>query len=338
MNEAIPQISVVIPLYNKRSYIRRAVDSVLAQSFHDFELIVVDDGSSDGSYEMLADIADPRMRLIRQDNAGVGAARNSGIDEARADWIAFLDADDGWFPGHIDELAALIGLYPAAGLVASGNWEVADGVTWSSIPRRPSNIRQIDYFVEAARRIGIINSSCAAVNRTAIRTCGGFGYFRAGEDLEFWAKVALKYPVVLSDRITSVYFRGTGGVMEETAKAPKTSVLPLELEDISPSVKLLARALRDGDYKAAKESIEVYINSRLAAAAKGAFYDRDIERARTVVNFATGHIPADLCFLKHFLTLPDPAILCTIDAYAACHKIVRSSLSRVGRLQSNNAA
>src|SRR5216684_3247446 len=112
MNEAIPQFSIVIPLYNKHSYIRRAVNSVLAQSFRDFELIVVDDGSSESSHEMLADITDPRMRLIRQDNAGGGAARNRGIEEARAHWIAFLDADDMWLPGHIDELAALIRSHP----------------------------------------------------------------------------------------------------------------------------------------------------------------------------------------------------------------------------------
>ena len=328
MNEAIPQISVVIPLYNKRPYIRRAVDSVLAQSFGDFELIIVDDGSTDGSHEILADIAEPRVRLIRQDNAGEGAARNCGIEEARADWIAFLDADDMWFPGHLDELAALIRLYRGSGLVSTGNLEVADGITLGSIPTRPSNIRQIDYFIEAARRIGIINSSCVAVNRTAIRKCGGFGCFRAGADLEFWAKVALNYPVALSDRITSIYFRGTGGVMEEMARTPKTSVLPLGLEEISPSVKMLARALRDGAYKAPKESIEAYINSRLVATVKGAFYHRDIERARTVVNFAIGDVPVDLRFLKHFLTLPDPAILCIIDAYTAGRKFVRSSLGR----------
>lgn len=328
MNEAIPQISVVIPLYNKRPYIRRAVDSVLAQSFRNFELIVVDDGSTDGSHEMLADIADPRLRLIRQDNAGEGAARNCGIEEASANWIAFLDADDMWFPGHIDELAALISFYPGSGLVATGNCEVADGAALGSIPRQPSNIRQIDYFIEAARRIGIINSSCAAVSRTAIRKCGGFGRFRAGADLEFWARVALNYPVVLSDRITSIYFRGTGGVMEEMARAPKKSVLPLGLEDISPSVKLLARALRDGDYEAPKESIEAYINSRLVATVKGAFYHRDIERARTVVKFAIGRVPVDLRLLKHFLTLPDPAILCAIDAYTGGRKLIRLSLGR----------
>jgi len=84
---------VVIPLYNKRPYIRRASDGVFSQTFTDFESIVVDDGSRNESHEMLADIADPRLRLIRQANAGGGAARNRDVEMARESWMAFLDAD-----------------------------------------------------------------------------------------------------------------------------------------------------------------------------------------------------------------------------------------------------
>src|SRR5687767_11003972 len=98
MNQADnPWFSVVVPLYNKRSFIRRAVVSVLSQSFTDFELIVVDDGSTDGSFEEIRDIADPRLRLIHQRNQGEGLARNTGMAAARGVWIAFLDADDMWF-------------------------------------------------------------------------------------------------------------------------------------------------------------------------------------------------------------------------------------------------
>ena len=89
-------ISVVIPLYNKEKYIKRAIESVLNQTFQKFEIIVVNDGSTDKSAEIVQNIKDPRIRLINQKNAGVSAARNRGIQEAKYEYIAFLDADDFW--------------------------------------------------------------------------------------------------------------------------------------------------------------------------------------------------------------------------------------------------
>jgi glycosyltransferase involved in cell wall biosynthesis len=309
------RFSVVVPLYNKRLYVCRAVDSVLSQSFRDFELIVIDDGSTDGSHETLADISDSRMRLIRQNNAGQGAARNRGVEEARADWIAFLDADDMWLSGHLDEMDALVERFPETGIVSTNYREIVDGTGFDPAPRRTSNMRKIDYFAEAARGIGIINASNVAVNRAAIRSCGGFGAFRAGEDLECWAKLALNHPVAVSDRITSCYFRGTGGAMEQLHKA-RTRDLPRGLEDISPSVKLLTRALRDGSYKARTASIEAYINSRLVSGVKGALYLREIGLARRAAGFAIGNFPPYLRFLQYFLRLPDFVILWATEIYA----------------------
>jgi glycosyltransferase involved in cell wall biosynthesis len=97
----MPQVSVIIPLYNKGLYIRRALDSVFAQTFDDYEVIVVDDGSTDdGPQQVMAD-SDLRLRLISQSNAGPGAARNRGISEAKGEYVAFLDADDEWLPEYL---------------------------------------------------------------------------------------------------------------------------------------------------------------------------------------------------------------------------------------------
>lgn len=94
-------VSVIIPLYNKAPYIQRALDSVLSQTLHNFELIVVDDGSIDRGGDIVARCSDPRVRIIRQGNAGPGAARNRGLREAQGEIVAFLDADDEWLPDYL---------------------------------------------------------------------------------------------------------------------------------------------------------------------------------------------------------------------------------------------
>lgn len=102
------QVSVIVPLYNKARYVRRSLDSIASQSFSDFEVIVVDDGSTDESPKIVADYGDARFRLITQPNAGPGAARNRGIAEAKGEFIAFLDADDEWQSGYLEASVSLL--------------------------------------------------------------------------------------------------------------------------------------------------------------------------------------------------------------------------------------
>src|SRR5437868_13381911 len=109
-----PRFSVVIPLYNKEGQIARAIDSVLAQTLQDFEIVVVDDGSKDRGPDIVAAYGDPRIRLHRQPNGGVSVARNQGVLLATAPTIAFLDGDDAWYPHHLEALWDLRQAYPAA--------------------------------------------------------------------------------------------------------------------------------------------------------------------------------------------------------------------------------
>jgi hypothetical protein len=97
------KVSIVIPLYNKAAYVRRALSSIAAQTFTDFELIVVDDGSTDDGARLVTEYGDSRFKLISQPNAGPGPARNTGIAHARGEFIAFLDADDEWLPTYLEE-------------------------------------------------------------------------------------------------------------------------------------------------------------------------------------------------------------------------------------------
>lgn len=110
--DATPFVTVVIPLYNKQRTIARAIASIRAQTFQDFEVVIVDDGSTDGSAQQLeacGATADPRFRCVRQANAGPGAARNAGARRARGRCIAFLDADDEWLPHHLQHAAQALG-------------------------------------------------------------------------------------------------------------------------------------------------------------------------------------------------------------------------------------
>lgn len=108
MSEAAPLFSVVIPVYNRAELLRGALESVRAQSCQDFEIVVVDDGSTDDPAKTAAAFADPRIRCVRQDNRGASAARNRGIDLARGRYVAFLDSDDCFLPHHLERMARLL--------------------------------------------------------------------------------------------------------------------------------------------------------------------------------------------------------------------------------------
>lgn len=304
------KFSVVIPLYNKRPYIRRAVDSVLRQSLQDFELIVVDDGSTDGSLDALADVQDRRLKIIQQNNQGVGAARNSGMVAAVAPWIALIDADDAWLPDHLAELARVAKAFPSAGLISTKNLEVYGNDQQHILEQQGEGFMGlVDYFQKASKSIGFINSSSAAVRRTVFTSLGGFNNRIAGEDLEYWARLALHYPVAVSSKTTSVYFRDTGGVMIQLDTAYRRKFpAPIEhLSQLSSSVAtVLAHAHTDPSIWQ-KKSLVAYINSRIESGIKSALFRGDIENARRLCNMlippasCKAHLYAKVIYLPSIL-------------------------------------
>ncbi len=110
---------IVTALYNKAPFITRTIESVIAQDFTDWHLFVVDDGSTDDGPDRVAKFSDSRITLIRQKNAGVGPARNTGIAAGSSPWVAFLDADDIWMPDHLSELDKVRKAYPDAALIGT---------------------------------------------------------------------------------------------------------------------------------------------------------------------------------------------------------------------------
>ena len=182
------RISVVIPLYNKEREVERAVRSVLQQSIMPLEIIVVDDGSTDSSAAVVEAIGSPRVRLVRQCNSGVSAARNRGIAEAAGDFIAMLDADDWWLTGYMAEICRLIERYDADAY--STAFDIVSGSGLRTPAAVPATEGIIDPCSEAlAGRFPIIPSA-AVVRRETLLRAGGFPEgMRIGEDQWLWVRM-----------------------------------------------------------------------------------------------------------------------------------------------------
>lgn len=215
------QFSVVIPLYNKAPYVGKTVESVLAQTFGDYELIIVDNGSTDGSADIVTRFEDARIQIHRlEENVGVSNARNKGVSLSTSPFIIFLDADDWWEPTFLEEIAGLIERHPDAGIYGTGYWIVKNG------KKRLAPIGVEDEFVEGeinycqvySKTLCMpLTSITVAVPRGVFDETGGFNpQLKLGEDFDLWIRIALKHDVVLLNKPLSNYnqdvdvtYRGT---------------------------------------------------------------------------------------------------------------------------------
>jgi glycosyltransferase involved in cell wall biosynthesis len=215
-----PKITVVIPLHNKVTQVERAVQGVITQTVSDFELIVVDDGSTDGSAEVVRRLAtDTPIRIIAQANAGESAARNAGITVANSDLVAFCDADDEWKPGFLEAILSLRSAFPQCDVFGT-----------SYVLREPQGDRRTpvlrglpeqgwrgvleDYFAIAGYSDPPMCSSSVAAKRTALEEIGGFpNNVEIGGDLLTWARLAARYEVGFDSRpYADVWLRARFGV------------------------------------------------------------------------------------------------------------------------------
>jgi glycosyltransferase involved in cell wall biosynthesis len=214
--DAGPTVSVILPTYQRRELVKRAVASVLAQTYRDFELIVVDDGSTDGTREALVGL-DDRLRYQWQPNRGVSAARNAGLRLARGSIVAFLDSDDRWFPDHLAVLNEVLDRSPGAvaastcpGFVVAGRERVTDA--------RLMDCRLRPMLSLEATQIGY--PSCVAVRREAIEAVGGFDQrMEAMEDTDLFVRLATIGSFVTVRRRTIVHQATAGSLTDRTRRS-----------------------------------------------------------------------------------------------------------------------
>lgn len=190
----MPKVSVVIPAYNAMKYLPTTLESVLKQTYSDFEVLIINDGSSDGIGDWVAGLIDARIKLISQENQGLPGARNTGISQAQGEYIAFLDADDLWEPTKLEKQVQCLEHQPAAGVV----------YTWSLLVDEHGNPTGRVHAGHGEGNIWqqlllgkdpIANGSSAMVRRCCFEKAGLFDTsLKSAEDLDMWIRIAADYP------------------------------------------------------------------------------------------------------------------------------------------------
>jgi glycosyltransferase involved in cell wall biosynthesis len=205
----LPKISVVVPLYNKEKHICRCLDSIFCQTIQDFELIVVNDGSTDESEKRVRNYHDSRLRLITQPNGGEASARNRGIKESSTEIIAFLDADDQWLPDFLKKVLYLREKYAEAQVFSTSVYH-NDGKRFIYSSTKKMFPLHWDGIIDPRDiyRIGIpFNSSSIAINKQVFTT---YGYFdeklKIGTDSDMWFRLILLVPFAHSNEYLSEVF------------------------------------------------------------------------------------------------------------------------------------
>ena len=210
--------SVVIPLYNKAAYIQKAINSVLKQTFVEFELIIVNDGSTDDSVSKINLFTDKRIKIIHQFNSGVSWARNNGVRNSIFDYIAFLDADDWWDEFFLEKIHLLIQDYSEAAIFGTQYFWVKNKIFTPSINNKEKGYRGfIDYNTAYLYAWWMpLSSISVVVRKQAFERLGGFKEsLKFGEDLDLWIRFSLEYKIAYLNEPLAYYNQN----VEENSRA-----------------------------------------------------------------------------------------------------------------------
>jgi glycosyltransferase involved in cell wall biosynthesis len=230
-----PLVSVVLITYNCAQYVSRAMESVLAQTWKRLELIVVDDGSTDATAGIIARFGDPRVQYVRQENAGIGSARNHGIRRARGELLSFLDCDDWWLPQKIERQIARVVADPSVGLVYSLANQIAPSGRQDGRAAQVVEGHVVDRLLLGNCIAG--SASSALVTRAAVEDAGWFNEsLRAAEDWDYWIRVAARFPVACVPSFDVFLLNRPGSVGKNAAAIRDASLqfVPAALRRYAP--------------------------------------------------------------------------------------------------------
>lgn len=203
--------SVIIPLYNKEKDIEETLNSVINQSFRDFEIIVINDGSTDGSLEIVKKIINPKLKVYSIANGGASFARNYGVKLALGDYVAFLDADDYWYPYHLDNLKKLITNYPYMNWYATG-YEFMESkrrifpMNAPPMKRKDGWVDGVCNYFENSMSDSLALTSAVCMKKNFFHQLGGFNVdLDTGHDIDLWIKAGIETDLVFSNVISMRY-------------------------------------------------------------------------------------------------------------------------------------
>jgi glycosyltransferase involved in cell wall biosynthesis len=255
--EKSPLVSVIIPTYNRGWIIQEAIDSVLAQDFADFELIVVDDGSTDNTLDIIRSYSEDII-FLRQHNKGVSAARNRGITSSAGHLIAFLDSDDLWFPEKLTIQVDFFYSHPDAFICQSEEIWIRNGVKVNPKKRhkKPSGM-----IFEPSLALCLVSPSAVMIKRSLFEEVGSFDEcLPACEDYDLWLRVSCRYPIAL---IATPLVIKRGGHQDQLSRAPGLDKFRIRAIKKLLDSNLLSTEQQGHAVKALKEKCAIYASGCL---------------------------------------------------------------------------
>lgn len=283
-----PRVTIVMPAFNATLYLPAALESALQQTVRDFEVIVVDDGSTDGTFDVAAGFArrDPRICVIRQENGGIGSARNAALSRARGEWVALLDSDDMWLPHYLEEQLEILRMRPDVDILSANAINL--GGAWDGQPYKPMGGPLVDLSLLDLIRSEDAVCILSMFRRRILRSIGVFDdTMRGSEDYDFWLRAAAAGGrIAFNPTPLAIYRRRADSVSADEMRMLDAIVIPLR--------RVRAHSQHDESVsRAIDQQLARFSRRRLVVSARTALLEGDWEGLRShlaKLHVATGKL------------------------------------------------